>query len=215
MIFFEKVTKRIAFAGNFRYTVTRIAPATCRFCVLLPKQLTPRQGTKTILIYFTLSTSMKQLTPRQGTKTLQLLRFCHQVTKQLTPRQGTKTLVLMESRWLGTKQLTPRQGTKTLQRRFVQKNLSDETTYAPPGDENKSRAGFIGFAGMKQLTPRQGTKTSSGIVTSVSISGNNLRPVRGRKHVDVFHFSVLSPETTCAPSGDENPHHKPILCFFS
>lgn len=91
MIFFEKVTKHIAFARDFRYTVTRIAPATCRFCALLPKQLTPRQGTKTYTPLGILSHRPKQLTPRQGTKT-QIRDDLQQTNKkQFTPRQGTKT----------------------------------------------------------------------------------------------------------------------------
>ena len=112
--FFGKVTKRIAFAGNFRYTVTRIAPAICEFCVLLPKQLTPRQGTKTLffIFYLTISTT-KQLTPRQGTKTLICCNTSSRISKQLTPRQGTKTVqVQMQVPMSNRNNLRPVRGRK-------------------------------------------------------------------------------------------------------
>ena len=183
MIFFEKVTKHIAFARDFRYTVTRIAPAICGFCALLPKQLTPRQGTKTIIKCAIFAIFMKQLTPRQGTKThARKMQLMQTWGNNLRPVRGRKlyhllpplsnthettyapsgdenTTPVQAQSQISLKQLTPRQGTKTNFARTAPARPS-ETTYTPPGDENFTRcseAAFSSFA--KQLTPRQGTKT--------------------------------------------------------
>ena len=140
MIFFEKVTKRIAFAGNFRYTVTRIAPATCGFCALLPKQLTPRQGTKTIQgTHYPFPRNVKQLTPRQGTKTCQTsMRPCFcQMRNNLHPARGRKLKNLLI--FLG--------------RRF-RNNLH------PVRGRKHEKSNGRSSSSSKQLTPRQGTKTT-------------------------------------------------------
>ena len=68
--FFEKVTKCIAFARDFRYTVTRIAPATCRFCAPFAETTYAPSGDENVLGFvYQPFTTQKQLTPRQGTKT--------------------------------------------------------------------------------------------------------------------------------------------------
>ena len=56
-----------------------------------------------------------------------------------------------------------------------------ETTYAPSGDENFPN-----------------------VTIHIGRDGNNLRPVRGRKHFCETPKSVQLSETTYAPSGDEN-----------
>ena len=138
MIFFEKVTKRIAFAENFRYTVTRIALAICGFCALLPKQLTPRQGTKTPSSFgmkkedtgnnlrpvrgrklsffsrFFLSFSETTYAP-SGDENSVLTPFILSLSRNnLHPARGRKRNLFKLCFFSLKKQLTPRQGTKTL-----------------------------------------------------------------------------------------------------
>ena len=114
--FFEKVTKRIAFARNFRYTVTRIAPATCGFCALLPKQLTPRQGTKTDVFRVAVDTREigNNSHPARGRKPVIIVAqiTSHNETTH-TPPGDENHQAAMRGFVRPAKQLTPRQGTKT------------------------------------------------------------------------------------------------------
>ena len=169
MIFFEKITKCIAFARDVRYTVTRIAPATCRFCALLPKQLTPRQGTKTPCIQSNCyCTQRNNLHPVRGRKLTRFNIFLYRIKKQLTPRQGTKTVrpapiehpfhettytpsgdensTTIAANTINAKQLTPRQGTKTACRIHIHRDTFSETTYTPSGDENSLIKSFASFS---------------------------------------------------------------------
>ena len=101
------------------------------------KQLTPRQGTKTLCFYCTSTfTFWKQLTPRQGTKTKKAtLSLLIIYRNNLHPVRGRKQQFALHPVIGVTKQLTPRQGTKTsfLRRIF---HMTNETTYTPSGDEN-------------------------------------------------------------------------------
>ena len=182
MIFFGKVTKRIAFAGNFRYTVTRIAPAICGLCALLPKQLTPRQGTKTV----------------QNVRA----KFA-QVETTHTPPGDENNPQRQELLAAERNNSHPARGRKP--RRLIDNTMSYyETTYTPSGDENHQAAmrGFVRPA--KQLTPRQGTKIFSVLVLLLLLLRNNLHPVRGRKYTYSSQFLSFRTETTHTPSGDEN-----------
>ena len=185
MIFFEKITKCIAFARDFRYTVKRIAPATCRFCALLPKQPTPRQGTKTNSYRKTRFLCQETTyTPSGDENSFMCFSSTFFSKKQPTPRQGTKTDVFEHflNHFGGETTYTP-SGDENPQRYFhssprrrettyapsgdensiadMSPNISQETTYTPPGDENRQARNFLKFFSAKQLTPRQGTKTST------------------------------------------------------
>ena len=146
------------------------------------------------------------LHPARGRKPPELCRVDTRGRKQLTPRQGTKTAQFLQCDAAGhRKQLTPRQGTKTVSEHFPV-NSHNETTYAPSGDENlnlnslgartrakqltprqgtktKSFVNSLFFCILKQPTPRQGTKISQRAPMSCYSARNNLRPVRGRKHL--------------------------------
>ena len=159
MIFFEKITKCIAFARDLRYTVTRIAPATCGFCALLPKQLTPRQGTKTSsILIFNFASWETTYTPSGDENKTGFYPTCYFYEKQLTPRQGTKTntqTLTMTKKKETT--YTPSGDENSKKHRFFQCNV--ETTYTPSGDENAYLISYLVLQQRKQLTPRQGTKT--------------------------------------------------------
>ncbi len=137
MVFFEKITKCIAFARDFRYTVKRIAPATCRFCALLPKQPTPRQGTKTWDSY-SLQCYIDETTytPSGDENCVVCDINCVTDRNNLHPVRGRKPDKNREKRVEMKKQPTPRQGTKTTWWLRYQQ-MTCETTYTPSGDENE------------------------------------------------------------------------------
>ena len=110
--FFEKVTKCIAFARDFRYTVTRIAPATCRFCAPFAETTyAPSGDENTIDNANFIVQRVKQLTPRQGTKT-----FSGSCTSplphrnNLRPVRGRKRVSPSPAVYVPLKQLTPPSG---------------------------------------------------------------------------------------------------------
>ena len=168
--------------------------------VLLRKQLTPRQGTKTIFgrSTATMRFESKQLTPRQGTKTPfgKYQNFLFSCETTYTPPGDENVIVItsfhfsVETTYTppGDENFTPDSCTESLV----------ETTYAPPGDENVSYQ-YKTSANTKQLTPRQGTKTSSKRCTRWIFRRNNLHPARGRKklltHVDKEQKEIDTYET--------------------
>ena len=101
------------------------------------------------------------------------------------------------------KQLTPRQGTKT-PRRPCRTQHPSETTYTPPGDEN--RVGLVPIQDLCEITyiPPGDENAVCGIYKIHKNKETTYAPPGDENSCEMLETPCSSVETTYTPPGDEN-----------
>ena len=179
------------------------------------KQLTPRQGTKTLSAkhsppsaaetnqappgdenykprYLISSITGNNSHPVRGRKSFDGRHVSEHFPKQLTPRQGTKTQLVYES--------------------FL---MSSETTYTPPGDENVSLLCSLPLLYLETTYAPSGDENLTGDVPAGLADEITYTPPGDENQTFATKHHVICFETTYTPPGDEKKQSSVKVIFTS